>query len=102
MHQVMHGSAVSAGFVTVTSVSCGSDLRDATVHVSVFGGNSDKRKAIDFLNHNARKFQAIINKQVRIKFTPRLLFKLDMGLERGDEVLAILNKIENQPKTEEV
>jgi ribosome-binding factor A len=102
MHQVMQGSALSAGFVTVTSVSCGSDLRDATVFVSVFSDNSGKRKAIDFLNRNARKFQTIINKEVRIKFTPRLLFKLDMGLERGDEVLAILNKIENQSKTQEV
>jgi ribosome-binding factor A len=70
--------------------------------VSVFSDNSGKRKAIDFLNRNARKFQTIINKEVRIKFTPRLLFKLDMGLERGDEVLAILNKIENQSKTQEV
>ena len=100
MHSVMQGAPVQAGLITVTSVSCGSDLRDATVNVSVFAESSGKRKALEFLKRNARKFQAVINKEVRLKYTPRLLFKLDMGLEKGDEVLAILNKIENQPITE--
>jgi ribosome-binding factor A len=32
---------------------------------------------------------------VRLKFTPRLLFQLDRSLEKGDEVLAILDKLGN-------
>jgi len=30
---------------------------------------------------------------VRLKFTPRLIFKLDLSLEKGDEVLALLDKL---------
>jgi len=32
-----------------------------------------------------------------MKFTPRLSFKLDLSIERGDEVLAILDSL---PKAE--
>ena len=91
MFTVMQGDTVAPGLFTVTGVSCGKDLRDATVRVSVFGDDALKKTALQHLKHNARKFQAIINREVRLKFTPRLNFVLDLSLERGDEVLAILN-----------
>ena len=93
MFSVMQGDTVAPGLITVTSVACGKDLRDATVRVSVFGDDDLKQTAIHHLAHNARKFQAIINREVRLKFTPRLEFKLDLSLEKGDEVLAILNSL---------
>ena len=95
MHHVMQGDTVAPGLFTVTEVACGKDLRDATVSVSVFGDDALKETALQHLKHNARRFQAIINREVRLKFTPRLLFQLDLSLEKGDEVLAILDKIEN-------
>ena len=95
MFTVMQGDAVAPGLFTVTGVSCGKDLRDATVRVSVFGDDALKETALQHLKHNARKFQAIINREVRLKFTPRLNFVLDLSLEKGDEVLAILNGLPN-------
>lgn len=95
MFTVMQGDTVAPGLVTVTGVACGKDLRDATVRVSVFGDDALKRTALQHLKHNARKFQAIINREVRLKFTPRLNFMLDLSLEKGDEVLAILNSLPN-------
>ena len=93
MHSVMQGDSVQPGLITVTDVSCGKDLRDATVKVSVFGDDSVKDLALQHLKHNARRFQTIINREVRMKFTPRLNFQLDLSLEKGDEVLAILNRL---------
>ena len=93
MVSVMQGDTVPAGRITVTGVSCGKDLRDATVGVSVFGDEALKTAALRHLRHNARKFQAIINREVRLKFTPRLDFRLDRSIERGDEVLAILGRL---------
>ena len=93
MFSVMQGDTVQPGLLTVTSVACGKDLRDATVRVSVFGDDALKKTAIAHLQHNARRFQAIINREVRMKFTPRLVFQLDLSLEKGDEVLAILNNL---------
>ena len=95
MFSVMQGDTISPGLITVTEVACGKDLRDATVKVSIFGDDKLKATAINHLKRNAPKFQAIINREVKIKFTPRLTFQLDRSLERGDKVLEILSKIEN-------
>ena len=93
MFSVMQGDTVSPGLITVTGVSCGKDLRDATVRVSVFGDEALKTTALHHLAHHARRFQEIINREVKMKFTPRLSFQLDRSLERGDEVLAILDSL---------
>lgn len=93
MYSVMQGDSVQPGLITVTDVSCGKDLRDATVKVSVFGDDALKETALQHLKHNAKRFQQIINREVRIKFTPRLIFQIDRSLEKGDAVLAILNNL---------
>lgn len=99
MFTVMQGDTVAPGLITVTGVKCGKDLRDATVAVSVFGDDRLKETALQHLRHNARKFQAMINREVRMKFTPKLTFQLDRSLEKGDEVLAILNSLDGQSDT---
>ena len=93
MFSVMQGDTVAPGLITVTGVPCGKDLGDATVSVSVFGDDALKETALQHLKHNARRFQQIVNREVRMKFTPRLTFKLDLSLERGDAVLALLDKL---------
>ena len=93
MYTVMQGDTVSPGMITVTEVKCGKDLRDATVKVSVFGDDALKETALQHLKHNAKKFQAIINREIKMKFTPRLTFQLDLSLEKGDEVLALIDKL---------
>ena len=97
MFSVMQGDSVPPGLITVTDVKCGKDLRDATVKVSVFGDDALKETALQHLKHHAKSFQAVINREIRLKFTPRLCFQLDLSLEKGDEVLAIL---ESLPKDE--
>ena len=93
MFSVMQGDTVPPGLITVTGVECGKDLRDANVRISVFGDDALKETALHHLKHNAKRFQAIINREVKLKFTPRLNFQLDLSLEKGDEVLAILNNL---------
>ena len=93
MFSVMQGDSVQPGLITVTGVSCGKDLRDATVRVSVFGDDALKETAMQHLRHNAKRFQQIINREVKMKFTPRLTFQLDLSLEKGDEVLAIIDNL---------
>ena len=93
MYTVMQGDTVAPGLITVTGVHCGRDLRDATVSVSIFGDEQLKETALQHLKHNAKRFQQIINREVRLKFTPRLLFQLDRSLEKGDQVLALIDSL---------
>ena len=93
MFSVMQGDTVQPGVIAATDVAGGKDRRDANVKISVFGDDALKETALQHLKHNAKRFQAIINREVRLKFTPRLNFQLDLSLEKGDEVLAILNNL---------
>ena len=93
MFPIMQSDSVQPGLITVTGVNVGKDLKDATVLVSVFGDDALKETALHHLRHNARRFQQAIARQVKLKFTPRLTFKLDYSLERGDEVLAMLDSL---------
>ncbi len=93
MFSIMQGDSVAPGLITVTGVKCGKDFRDATVTVSIFGDEALKERALQHLTHKAKFFQQAINREVRLKFTPRLVFKLDRSLEMGDAVLALLDKL---------
>ena len=78
------------GSITVTRVETAPDLRDASVHISIFGHEGEREKMIRFLNHHRKEVQARMSKHVIIKYTPRLHFKLDLSIESGDRVLGIL------------
>lgn len=93
MFRVMQTENVGAGLITVTGVSCAKDLRNATVRVSVFGDEAVQKRAIGRIARHAHEFERAVNREIRMKFTPRLRFVLDHSLERGDETLAILDKL---------
>ena len=46
------------------------------------------------LRKHRPELQQLINKDLAIKYTPRLSFELDTSLEEGDRVLGILAKLE--------
>ena len=52
------------------------------------------KRALGHLVHHEREFQQVVNREVRLKFTPQLRFVLDHSLEKGDETLAIINQLE--------
>jgi ribosome-binding factor A len=93
MFTVMRGDLVPPSSITVTGVSCGRDLHDAVVSVSIFGDEHLKTIAMRQLRSRARRFQEIIAREVKLKFTPKLAFRLDRSIEKGDEVLAILDSL---------
>ena len=95
--RVMQSDDVSPGLITVTGVTCGKDLRNATVRVSVFGDEALQKRALGHLVHHEREFQQVVNREVRLKFTPQLRFVLDHSLEKGDHVLAILDTLPAPP-----
>ena len=92
--------------VSVTEVNTGTDLRNATVGISIFGGTaSEKQKIMAELNSRKPKWQEDLAAELGFKHTPVLLFKVDRSIEQGDRIFAMLNKPEAEtapaPETEE-
>ena len=92
--------------VSVTEVNTGTDLRNATVGISIFGGTaSEKQKIMAELDSRKPKWQEDLAAELGFKHTPVLLFKVDRSIEQGDRIFAMLNKPEAEtapaPETEE-
>lgn len=87
----------SCSLISITEVKTSSDLRHACVFVSVFGNdNTIKKRVLRFLEHNRYNLQKKISKDIILKYTPVLEFKLDDKMEKGDKVLALLAELERE------
>jgi ribosome-binding factor A len=86
-------SNFDTGAITVTGVETAPDLHDATVYVSVFGHEANRDRMIRFLNSHRKEIQHRMSRNVILKYTPRLHFKLDTSIESGDRVLGILSQL---------
>lgn len=79
--------------VTVTGVETASNLRDATVYVSIYGKPEQKQAAMDLIERKRPMIQAEMAHKIILKYTPVLHFKLDETAERADRVEALLRSL---------
>ncbi|MBI2914913.1 MAG: 30S ribosome-binding factor RbfA [Firmicutes bacterium] len=81
------------GFVTVTDVVLSSDLRYVKVFVSVLGGPDEKRISFETLMGAVGFVRSQIGRQVRLRYTPELSFKLDPSIERATRINKLLEEV---------
>jgi ribosome-binding factor A len=81
------------GFVTVTDVSTSPDLRHAWVYVSVFGEPERQAAALDGLTSAHGVLQAEVGRQLRMKRTPMLEFRLDHTTENAFKLDALIAEV---------
>jgi len=81
------------GFVTVTSVECTGDLREAKVYVSLMGSESQVKACWTGLNSSLGFIRREIGKRIRLRVTPELSFALDKSLDYSAHIQELLLKI---------
>ena len=84
------------GFVTVTRIKVSDDLRNATVHFSVFGDARKKAETMEGLKSALPMFQKEIFKRLAIKVPTLLYFRLDESLEEGNKIQKLLKEIRDE------
>jgi ribosome-binding factor A len=92
------------GFVTVTGVEVTPDLRQATVYYSALApAGSDAEAVAEAAKDTAAALraatphlQAEINRQVRMKYTPHLVFREDPAIRTGERVDEILRQLQSE------
>jgi ribosome-binding factor A len=79
---------------TVNSVKVSPDLHDAQVYISFYGGNGNLHKnAMRKIVRNRSKIQAQINKNMKIRNTPKLDFRLDDSIAKGDKIIRLIEEL---------
>ena len=82
------------GFATVTDVVVADDLRNATVFVSVYGG--DRKDTLKGLVSASAFIRAELGRRMRLRSIPELLFRYDDTAERGAHIMELLQEIEHE------
>lgn len=83
--------------ISITRVDCASNLKTASVYVSILGAKSEEEEAriVRRLIERKAEIQSLMSKEVILKYTPVLHFVLDHSVADGDRVLDLLRHMED-------
>jgi ribosome-binding factor A len=81
------------GFVTVTGVRASTDLRQATVFVSVLGSEKKRTATLAGLESSRAPLQARVNRELHLKRTPQLRFEYDQSIEEGVRLSKLIDEL---------
>ena len=81
------------GFITVTGVDTSTDLRQATVFVSVLGSERKRAKSLEGLEAAHGVLQARLAAELRMKRTPQLSFEYDRSVEEGVRMSKLIDDL---------
>ncbi|MDR2737864.1 MAG: 30S ribosome-binding factor RbfA [Puniceicoccales bacterium] len=81
--------------ISITDVEVAPDLHDACVYFSVIGDGDFVRQATKFLVRKSKILRRELFQRIRLRCSPRLNFRYDDSIARGQSVLAILDSLQN-------
>jgi len=81
---------------TITTVDVAADLRNATVAYSVVGDEICAREAQLFFRKHASEIRGQVSRHVVLKYSPKLNFTRDHGMEQGNRTIEILDELDGE------
>ena len=81
------------GVVSVVDVEVSHDNSYARVIYSVLGSPEQVEKDKDIIERNTGKVRYEVGKRIRLRVTPEIKFIFSDGLEKGSQVLDLIDKI---------
>jgi len=82
-----------ASFISITKVSTSSDLRLTKVFISTLGNKVDKNEILKGFAAASGFLRKQLANRLKLKHTPELSFHLDESIERGAEVLRLIEQV---------
>ncbi|MCY7394455.1 MAG: 30S ribosome-binding factor RbfA [Leptolyngbyaceae cyanobacterium CAN_BIN12] len=93
---------VGAGMVSVTDVIVAGDLQHAKIYVSVYGDSAAKAETMEGLKAATGFVRSELGQRISLRRTPEVTFLEDVGLERGDRVLTLLNQLSQERPPDDI
>lgn len=90
---------VGAGMVSVTEVNVSGDLQHAKIFVSIYGTAEVQEETMIGLESSAHFVRKELGRRINLRRTPTINFFEDRSLERGDNMVNLLNKISQKRQT---
>lgn len=93
---------VGAGIVSVTDVDVAGDLQHAKIFVSIYGTSEAKAETMAGLKSATGFVRSELGQRIRLRRTPEVTFLEDRSIERGNKVLSLLNRLNEERQASEV
>lgn len=84
------------GFVTVTGAETSPDLRHAVVYYSALGSDEEQAASAEALARATPRLQGALGEQTRLRYTPKLEFRIDESIDRGLRITEILADLSDE------
>ncbi|HMP76167.1 MAG TPA: 30S ribosome-binding factor RbfA [Kiritimatiellia bacterium] len=94
LFRLVNEPGFDAAAVTVTRVLTSADLRHARVLVSIRGEPETQEEMLALIRGHRIELQNLINRDIKMKYTPQLIFELDHSIAQGDQVLSMIAEME--------
>ena len=89
------------GFVTITGAETSPDLRSAVVYYSALGSDAEKADSAAALRSARPRIQAALGDQTRLRYTPKLEFRVDQAIDEGIRINQILADLADEQAADE-
>ncbi|MBR8836985.1 MAG: 30S ribosome-binding factor RbfA [Stigonema ocellatum SAG 48.90 = DSM 106950] len=87
---------VGTGIVSVTDVDVSGDLQHAKIYVSIYGTDEAKKETMAGLKSATGYVRSELGARMHLRRTPEVVFVEDRSIERGNKVLTLLNKLQQE------
>ncbi len=101
---LLHGikdNRVGIGMVSVTDVDVSGDLQHAKIFVSIYGSDQVRSETMAGLRSATGYVRSELGHRIRLRRTPEVIFIEDRSLERGTEIISLLNQLSQERQQEE-
>lgn len=88
-------------YTAITGVKVTNDLSFAYIYISVIGDDIKKEDTLRGFEESKGFIRKEISKQVDLRHTPTLIFKLDESSERGMHIENIINELNSNGENNE-
>ena len=92
---------IDQSMVTITQVEVSNDLQYCKIFVSLFGEERVKLEVFSALENATGFLKGELARRLQMRRAPEIVFKLDVGMEKGASVLNLLGKLEKERKSKE-
>lgn len=92
---------VGAGMVSITDVDVAGDLQHAKIFVSIYGSDEARAETMAGLKSATNYVRGELGRRIRLRRTPEITFLEDRSIERGTQVLSLINRLSQERQPEE-
>ncbi len=83
---------------SILSVDVATDLKTAKIYISVLGSEEDKEDTLEGLNSASSYIRSLVAKNVNLRNTPELEFRLDDSIEYAINISKLIDEVNHDDK----